>query len=81
MNYNKLRRRHTCRTAPDRSALVWVVGDNGLCCAPPLPPPPPLADISEIESYHSYSPQDDRPTHHSDLSSHSSNERLRDKTR
>uniref|UniRef100_A0A8C5C2L6 Tight junction protein 2a (zona occludens 2) n=1 Tax=Gadus morhua TaxID=8049 RepID=A0A8C5C2L6_GADMO len=39
-----------------------------------------LDDISEIESYHSYSPQDDRPTHHSDLSSHSSNERLRDKT-
>ncbi|XP_059214112.1 tight junction protein ZO-2a isoform X2 [Centropristis striata] len=38
-----------------------------------------LDDISEIESYRSYSPQDDRRTHHSDLSSHSSNERLRDK--
>ncbi|XP_028272907.1 tight junction protein ZO-2a isoform X2 [Parambassis ranga] len=40
-----------------------------------------LDDISEIESYRSYSPQDDRRGHHSDLSSHSSNERLRDKTR
>uniref|UniRef100_A0A8C8LM45 Tight junction protein 2a (zona occludens 2) n=1 Tax=Oncorhynchus tshawytscha TaxID=74940 RepID=A0A8C8LM45_ONCTS len=47
---------------------------------------PPLADsdselddISEIESYRSYSPQDDRRAPHSDLSSHSSNERLRDK--
>ncbi|CAL8320901.1 unnamed protein product [Lota lota] len=38
-----------------------------------------LDDISEIESYHSYSPQEDRRAHHSDLSSHSSNERLRDK--
>uniref|UniRef100_A0A674CD81 Tight junction protein 2a (zona occludens 2) n=1 Tax=Salmo trutta TaxID=8032 RepID=A0A674CD81_SALTR len=49
---------------------------------------PPLADsdselddISEIESYRSYSPQDDRRAPHSDLSSHSSNERLRDKPR
>lgn len=49
---------------------------------------PPLADsdseiddISEIESYRSYSPQEDRRSHHSDLSSHSSNERLRDKPR
>uniref|UniRef100_A0A673YV16 Tight junction protein 2a (zona occludens 2) n=1 Tax=Salmo trutta TaxID=8032 RepID=A0A673YV16_SALTR len=47
---------------------------------------PPLADsdselddISEIESYRSYSPQDDRRAPTSDLSSHSSNERLRDK--
>uniref|UniRef100_A0A3P8RG47 Tight junction protein 2a (zona occludens 2) n=1 Tax=Astatotilapia calliptera TaxID=8154 RepID=A0A3P8RG47_ASTCA len=40
-----------------------------------------LDDISEIESYRSYSPQDDRRAHHSDLSSHSSNERLRDKPR
>lgn len=40
-----------------------------------------LDDISEIESYRSYSPQDDRHGHHSDLSSHSSNERLRDKPR
>uniref|UniRef100_A0A7N8YCG3 Tight junction protein 2a (zona occludens 2) n=1 Tax=Mastacembelus armatus TaxID=205130 RepID=A0A7N8YCG3_9TELE len=47
---------------------------------------PPMADsdseiddISEIESYRSYSPQDDRRGHHSDLSSHSSNERLREK--
>ncbi|TMS08009.1 tight junction protein ZO-2a isoform X2 [Larimichthys crocea] len=40
-----------------------------------------LDDISEIESYRSYSPQDDRRGHHSDLSSHSSNERLRDKPR
>ncbi|XP_069369226.1 tight junction protein ZO-2a isoform X3 [Paralichthys olivaceus] len=38
-----------------------------------------LDDISEIESYRSYSPQDDRRGHHSDLSSHSSNERLREK--
>ncbi|XP_013878039.1 tight junction protein ZO-2a isoform X2 [Austrofundulus limnaeus] len=38
-------------------------------------------DISEIESYRSYSPQDDRRVHHSDLSSHSSNERIRDKPR
>ncbi|XP_032394721.1 tight junction protein ZO-2a isoform X3 [Etheostoma spectabile] len=49
---------------------------------------PPMADsdseiddISEIESYRSYSPQDDRRGHHSDLSSHSSNERLREKPR
>uniref|UniRef100_A0A8C1X211 Tight junction protein 2a (zona occludens 2) n=1 Tax=Cyprinus carpio TaxID=7962 RepID=A0A8C1X211_CYPCA len=48
---------------------------------------PPMADsdseiddISEIESYRSYSPQEDRRSHHSDLSSHSSNERLHDKT-
>ncbi|XP_041691831.2 tight junction protein ZO-2 isoform X2 [Coregonus clupeaformis] len=32
-------------------------------------------DISEIESYHSYSPQEDRRSRQSDLSSHSSNER------
>ncbi|XP_066567285.1 tight junction protein ZO-2 isoform X2 [Amia ocellicauda] len=38
-------------------------------------------DISEIESYRSYSPQDDRRSHHSDLSSHSSNERLKEKPR
>ncbi|MFT7813546.1 tight junction protein ZO-2 isoform X2 [Arapaima gigas] len=38
-------------------------------------------DISEIESYRSYSPQEDRRSHHSDLSSHSSNERLREKPR
>ncbi|KAG5834815.1 hypothetical protein ANANG_G00265600 [Anguilla anguilla] len=38
-------------------------------------------DISEIESYHSYSPQEDRRSHHSDLSSHSSTERLREKPR
>ncbi|XP_050976790.1 tight junction protein ZO-2a isoform X1 [Labeo rohita] len=49
---------------------------------------PPMADsdsemddISEIESYRSYSPQEDRRSHHSDLSSHSSNERLQDKNR
>ncbi|KAL2087380.1 hypothetical protein ACEWY4_016208 [Coilia grayii] len=40
-----------------------------------------LDDISEIESYRSYSPQDDRRGHQSDLSSHSSNERLRDRPR
>ncbi|XP_030004486.1 tight junction protein ZO-2a isoform X3 [Sphaeramia orbicularis] len=40
-----------------------------------------LDDISEIESYRSYSPQDERRIHHSDLSSHSSNERLREKPR
>ncbi|KAI1904930.1 hypothetical protein AGOR_G00010750 [Albula goreensis] len=38
-------------------------------------------DISEIESYRSYSPQEDHQSHHSDLSSHSSNERLREKPR
>ncbi|XP_026075303.1 tight junction protein ZO-2-like isoform X2 [Carassius auratus] len=49
---------------------------------------PPMADsdseiddISDIESYRSYSPQEDRRSHHSDLSSHSSNERLQDKSR
>ncbi|XP_062334386.1 tight junction protein ZO-2a isoform X2 [Osmerus eperlanus] len=49
---------------------------------------PPLADsdseiddLSEIESYRSYSPQDDRRAVPSDLSSHSSNERLREKPR
>ncbi|XP_028434120.1 tight junction protein ZO-2b isoform X3 [Perca flavescens] len=43
---------------------------------------PPLADsdsdnddISEMESYHSYSPPEERRSRHSDLSSHSSNER------
>ncbi|XP_062414850.1 tight junction protein ZO-2a isoform X4 [Pungitius pungitius] len=40
-----------------------------------------LDDISEIESYHSYSPQDERRGLPSDLSSHSSNERLREKPR
>ncbi|KAJ4926154.1 hypothetical protein JOQ06_008337 [Pogonophryne albipinna] len=40
-----------------------------------------LDDISEIESYRSYSPQEDRRGHHSDLSSHSSNEKLREKPR
>ncbi|XP_029370984.1 tight junction protein ZO-2a isoform X2 [Echeneis naucrates] len=40
-----------------------------------------LDDISEIESYRSYSPQDDRRGHQSDLSSHSSNERLKEKPR
>uniref|UniRef100_A0A671KSV7 Tight junction protein ZO-2-like n=1 Tax=Sinocyclocheilus anshuiensis TaxID=1608454 RepID=A0A671KSV7_9TELE len=38
-----------------------------------------IDDISEIESYRSFSPQEDRRSHHSDLSSHSSNERLQDK--
>ncbi|KAG7481224.1 hypothetical protein MATL_G00064340 [Megalops atlanticus] len=48
---------------------------------------PPLADsdsepddISEIESYRSYSPQEDPRSHPSDLSSHSSNE-IREKPR
>ncbi|XP_016314359.1 tight junction protein ZO-2-like isoform X1 [Sinocyclocheilus anshuiensis] len=40
-----------------------------------------IDDISEIESYRSFSPQEDRRSHHSDLSSHSSNERLQDKNR
>lgn len=40
-----------------------------------------VADISEIGSYRSYSPQEDRRDHHSELSSHSSNERLREKPR
>ncbi|XP_017344415.2 tight junction protein ZO-2a isoform X1 [Ictalurus punctatus] len=49
---------------------------------------PPMADsdsepddLSEIESLRSYSPQDDRRGQHSDISSHSSNERLREKKR
>ncbi|KAF7700735.1 tight junction protein ZO-2a [Silurus meridionalis] len=49
---------------------------------------PPMADsdsepgdLSEIESYRSYSPQEDRRGQHSDISSHSSNERLREKNR
>lgn len=40
-----------------------------------------LSDLSEIESYRSYSPQEDRRVQHSDISSHSSNERLREKNR
>ncbi|XP_076016095.1 tight junction protein ZO-2a isoform X2 [Genypterus blacodes] len=40
-----------------------------------------LDDISEIGSYHSYSPQEERRGHPSDLSSHSSTERLREKPR
>lgn len=39
------------------------------------------ADISEIESYRSYSPEEDRGAAHSDISSHSSNEKLREKPR
>ncbi|XP_076860328.1 tight junction protein ZO-2b isoform X5 [Brachyhypopomus gauderio] len=49
---------------------------------------PPLADsdsepddISEMESCHSYSPQDEQRSRQSDLSSHSSNEVPRDSTR
>uniref|UniRef100_A0AAY4CBS0 Tight junction protein 2b (zona occludens 2) n=1 Tax=Denticeps clupeoides TaxID=299321 RepID=A0AAY4CBS0_9TELE len=38
-------------------------------------------DMSEIESYHSYSPQDDQRSRQSDLSSHSSNEIPRENTR
>ncbi|KAG5280690.1 hypothetical protein AALO_G00062920 [Alosa alosa] len=38
-------------------------------------------DLSEIESYHSYSPQDDQRSRQSDLSSHSSNETPRENTR
>ncbi|XP_031426434.1 tight junction protein ZO-2 isoform X3 [Clupea harengus] len=38
-------------------------------------------DLSEIESYHSYSPQDDQRSRQSDLSSHSSNEIARENTR
>lgn len=40
-----------------------------------------LPDLSEIESYHSYSPQDDQRSRQSDLSSHSSNEIARENTR
>ncbi|TUN30349.1 Tight junction protein ZO-2 [Bagarius yarrelli] len=47
---------------------------------------PPMADsdsepddLSEIESYRSYSPQDDRRAQHSNLSPHSSNEQLQGK--
>ncbi|XP_060136026.1 tight junction protein ZO-2 isoform X1 [Zootoca vivipara] len=38
-----------------------------------------IEDISEIESNRSCSPQDDRRLHHSDLDSHSSNEKLKEK--
>ncbi|XP_066470060.1 tight junction protein ZO-2 isoform X2 [Tiliqua scincoides] len=38
-----------------------------------------IEDISEIESNRSASPQDDRRLHHSDLDSHSSNEKLKEK--
>uniref|UniRef100_A0A671PL42 Tight junction protein ZO-2-like n=1 Tax=Sinocyclocheilus anshuiensis TaxID=1608454 RepID=A0A671PL42_9TELE len=38
-------------------------------------------DISEIESYHSYSPQDDQRSRQSDLSSHSSNDVARENAR
>lgn len=34
-----------------------------------------LSDLSEMESYHSYSPPEERRSRQSDLSSHSSNER------
>ncbi len=40
-----------------------------------------LSDISEMESYHSYSPQDDQRSRQSDLSSHSSNDVARESTR
>uniref|UniRef100_A0A673M6V2 Tight junction protein ZO-2-like n=1 Tax=Sinocyclocheilus rhinocerous TaxID=307959 RepID=A0A673M6V2_9TELE len=38
-------------------------------------------DISEMESYHSYSPQDDQRSRQSDLSSHSSNDIARENAR
>ncbi|XP_026125246.1 tight junction protein ZO-2-like isoform X3 [Carassius auratus] len=38
-------------------------------------------DISELESYHSYSPQDDQRSRQSDLSSHSSNDVARENAR
>ncbi|XP_077079338.1 tight junction protein ZO-2b isoform X3 [Siphateles boraxobius] len=38
-------------------------------------------DISEMESYHSYSPQDDQRSRQSDLSSHSSNDAARENAR
>uniref|UniRef100_A0A8C1DE92 Tight junction protein 2b (zona occludens 2) n=1 Tax=Cyprinus carpio carpio TaxID=630221 RepID=A0A8C1DE92_CYPCA len=38
-------------------------------------------DISEMESYHSYSPQDDQRSRQSDLSSHSSNDVAREHAR
>ncbi|KAJ6669565.1 hypothetical protein lerEdw1_000114 [Lerista edwardsae] len=47
---------------------------GGLCSCYAL-----LTDISEIESNRSASPQDDRRLHHSDLDSHSSNEKLKEK--
>lgn len=40
-----------------------------------------LSDISEMESYHSYSPQDDQRSRQSDLSSHSSNDAARENAR
>lgn len=42
---------------------------------------PLSTDISEIESNRSCSPQEDRRLHHSDLDSHSSNEKLKEKQR
>lgn len=40
-----------------------------------------LLDISEMESYRSYSPQDDQRSRQSDISSHSSNELPRESAR
>lgn len=40
-----------------------------------------LSDVSEMESYRSYSPQDDQRSRQSDISSHSSNELPRESTR
>lgn len=40
-----------------------------------------LSDISEMESYRSYSPQDDQRSRQSDISSHSSNELPRESAR
>lgn len=61
--------------------MLLLTGANALILSPDPTHPFPAADISEIESYRSYSPQDDRRAHHSDLSSHSSTERLREKPR
>uniref|UniRef100_H3CDB5 Tight junction protein 2a (zona occludens 2) n=1 Tax=Tetraodon nigroviridis TaxID=99883 RepID=H3CDB5_TETNG len=66
-----------------RGKLQLVVQRDGRQVLVRLPPmedsDSELDDISEIGSYRSYSPQEDRRAHHSDLSSHSSNEKLREK--
>lgn len=64
------------------SVLLWSAPcPPGRVKSPNTPVTFCVPDLSEIESYRSYSPQDDRRAVPSDLSSHSSNERLREKPR
>ncbi|NWR24873.1 ZO2 protein, partial [Emberiza fucata] len=58
--------------------LLQVKSDNLNKCCMSLFAFHLFTDISEIESNRSFSPQDDR-SHHSDLDSHSSNEKLKEK--